>query len=126
MQVEVNSMKTFLTDFGISKLLLSTKSFTTTTCQGTPAFLSPEKLMCAPASTGEDVYAFGGVLYELFTENVIWEGLLPFQIIAQVITGNKPNTSSLKCAIRTICDQCFLSNDERPKMLKIFSMLISI
>ena len=80
MQVEVGSLKAFLTDFGISKLL-TTKSFTTTTCQGTPAFLSPEKLMCFPASTGEDVYAFGAVLYELFTECVIWEGLLPFQII---------------------------------------------
>ena len=83
--------------------------------------------MCVPPSRGEDVYAFGAVLYELFTERVIWEGLLPFQIIAQVIMGNKPDTSSVDCAaIRDICDQCFKVNDARPTIVEIFSLLIHI
>ena len=125
MQVEVGSLKAYLTDFGISKLLLSTKSFTTTMCQGTPGFISPEKLVCMPPSTGEDVYAFGGVLYELFSEHVLWEGLLPYQIITKVITGNKSDISNVKCAaICEICSDCFQPIDGRPTMVKVLNMLI--
>ncbi|MCG8622146.1 MAG: hypothetical protein MJE68_09155 [Proteobacteria bacterium] len=43
--------------------------------QGIPAFLSPENLTAQDNSPAGDVYAFGGVLVELFSEIPIWEGL---------------------------------------------------
>jgi len=53
-----------LLDFGTSKLIQS-DSLLTTTIMATPAYASPEQLRNEPITTSCDIYALGGILFEL-------------------------------------------------------------
>jgi hypothetical protein len=67
--------------------------------------------MFSPAG---DVYAFGGVLIELFSEVPIWEGLTPFQIITKWWSWKKSRKSRIYPPEgQQICTQCFKSVQER-------------
>src|SRR5688572_653516 len=53
-----------ITDFGLSGLA---EEFRGEDPSGTPAYMAPEQLHGAPATTASDIYALGLVLYEVFT-----------------------------------------------------------
>lgn len=59
-----------LADFGIA---LSQHSDDETGLVGTPHFMSPEQIRSEPLTAASDVYAFGVLMYQMFT------GTLPFQ-----------------------------------------------
>jgi serine/threonine protein kinase len=63
-----------LTDFGIAKLLTSTRTALTQagTAMGTPAYMAPEQARAAALSPATDVYSCGVMLYEMLS------GTLPF------------------------------------------------
>lgn len=76
--------------------------------------------------TSADVYAFGGVLCELFGEKQLWPGLLPFQIITKVVTlGETPDvTPVVSPEVRELCKSCFCPQEERPSMIKVLQKLV--
>ena len=114
-EVDAATDKAYLTDFGVSKLAIMTASQTIQQVQGTPAFLLPENLTAQDNSLAGDIYAFGGVLVEHFSEIPIWEGLTPFQII----TKETPDTKDLPPGVQTICTQCFKSVQDHPGISEI-------
>jgi hypothetical protein len=71
-----------LTDFGIAKLLSSTRTALTLagTAIGTPAYMAPEQAQGSSTSPATDVYACAVMLYELFA------GTLPFPEFSDPVT----------------------------------------
>ncbi len=88
---------TFLTDFGIAKLVAETAQFTATgAIIGTPAYMSPEQGLGEPVDYRCDIYSLGVVLYELVTGRVPFEAETPLAVLLKHINDPLP----LPCQIR--------------------------
>jgi len=92
-QIEDTSHHVYLADFGLSQLMVDTRTLGTQTCQqGTSSFQSHEQLTAMDVGTEADIYAFGCLAVELFGGKPVWEGLHPYQIITKVVVHReKPN-----------------------------------
>ena len=78
-------MHVFLADFGLSKIMSDCDLVGSTTMRaGTPGFQAPEQLQGKSISSKCDVYAFGGVLTELFGEVSLWPKTPAHQIMFNV------------------------------------------
>ncbi len=66
--IEADTSRAVLVDFGMALRSLTQRA----TTAGTPAFMAPEVLAGGPASIASDLYALGGLVYEMLT------GSLPF------------------------------------------------
>ncbi|WP_255767923.1 serine/threonine-protein kinase [Pseudarthrobacter sulfonivorans] len=63
-----------LTDFGIARIVDSTRLTATGTMVGTAAYLSPEQALGSPLSPATDIYSFGLVLLECIKQTVEFPG----------------------------------------------------
>ncbi|MGN7198697.1 serine/threonine-protein kinase [Arthrobacter sp. SAFR-044] len=63
-----------LTDFGIARIVDSTRLTATGTMVGTAAYLSPEQALGKPLSSATDIYSFGLVLLECIKGTVEYPG----------------------------------------------------
>ncbi|GAC1372245.1 MAG: hypothetical protein NVSMB43_08780 [Pseudarthrobacter sp.] len=63
-----------LTDFGIARILDSTRLTATGTMVGTAAYLSPEQALGSPLSPATDIYSFGLVLLECIKQTIEYPG----------------------------------------------------
>ncbi|MGD9099849.1 MAG: protein kinase, partial [Anaerolineae bacterium] len=88
---------TFLTDFGIAKLVAGTSQFTATgAIVGTPAYMSPEQGMADPVDHRSDIYALGVVLYEMVTGRVPFEAETPLAVLLQHVNAPLPPPRLIK------------------------------
>jgi zinc protease len=76
-----------LGDFGIAKLLDDTVAGHTLSGQiiGTPAYMSPEQAEGKPADHRSDIYAFGLMLYEMYTGVQAFTGETPVSVALKQI-----------------------------------------
>ena len=82
---------TFLTDFGIAKLVAETAQFTASGAViGTPAYMSPEQSMGQPVDYRCDIYSLGVVLYELVTGRVPYEAETPLAVLLKHVNDPLP------------------------------------
>ncbi|MGO4187983.1 serine/threonine-protein kinase [Pseudarthrobacter sp. TAF60_1] len=63
-----------LTDFGIARIVDSTRLTATGTMVGTAAYLSPEQALGSPLSPATDIYSFGLVLLECIKQTMEYPG----------------------------------------------------
>jgi serine/threonine protein kinase/ligand-binding sensor domain-containing protein len=88
---------TFLTDFGIAKLVAGTAQFTATgAIVGTPAYMAPEQGMADPVDHRSDIYALGVVLYEMVTGRVPFEAETPLAVLLQHVNAPLPPPRLIK------------------------------
>jgi serine/threonine protein kinase len=107
-----------LCDFG----LVTTK----VTTAGTPAYMAPELLKNKPFSKEVDVYAFGIVLWEMFSREVPWNAMDPRDIITAVGNSQRPDIPRYDCPdfIQGLIETCWAQNASvRPTFNNIFKRL---
>jgi Flp pilus assembly protein TadD/predicted Ser/Thr protein kinase len=89
--------RVFLTDFGLARIAQTGESSLTRDAMvGTPYYISPEQAMGkSELDARTDIYAFGVVLYELFTGRVPFQADTPFAVIHDHIYAPLPLPSSI-------------------------------
>lgn len=81
----------FLTDFGIAKLIAGTANFTGTGAViGTPAYMAPEQGLGKPLDARCDIYALGVMLYEMVTGAVPYAAETPLAVLMMHIHDPLP------------------------------------
>ena len=94
-------------DFGIASMKAGTRR-TTQSKAGTPGFQSPEQLNGLNIGPHCDVYAFGCIVLELFTEKPIWEGLSAHAIMFRVGVKNEfPPITCSQPEVNPVMMSCF-------------------
>jgi ligand-binding sensor domain-containing protein len=88
---------TFLTDFGIARLVAETAQFTASgAIIGTPAYMSPEQGLGQPADHRSDIYALGVMLYEMVTGRVPFEAETPLAVLLKHVNEALPLPRQVK------------------------------
>ena len=121
-------MHVFLADFGLSKVMNECDVAGTTTMKaGTPGFQAPKQLKSEGISAKCDMYAFGGVLTEMYGEMPLWPKMAPHQIMFSVaVKGVYPLTSHLPLSIEAIVKMCLTCVEERASSIDVLTRLLSL
>ena len=83
-----------LGDFGIAKVLDSTKDFANT-CIGTPYYMSPELFKNKPYSYESDIWSLGCVLYEMCNLRHAFDAQSLNGLALKILRGSFPTTNSM-------------------------------
>jgi non-specific serine/threonine protein kinase/NIMA (never in mitosis gene a)-related kinase len=83
-----------LGDFGIAKVLDSTKDFANT-CIGTPYYMSPELFKNKPYSYKSDVWALGCVLYEMCNLRHAFDAQSINGLAVKILRGSYPPINNI-------------------------------
>jgi len=76
-----------IADFGLSKMIQ--KKAKTMTTSGTPHYMAPEVISSGKTSEYSDVYSYGIILWEVYSEKRTYENVKhAFQIMYQVVSEN--------------------------------------
>jgi serine/threonine protein kinase len=107
-------------DFGISLGTRSVIFGNTEALRGTPQYMAPEQFDARYGECGTkcDVYAFGVLLYELWSGKKVWDGFRDAQVRESVIAGRPPANieqmmlSGIPEPIAKLIDVCWRSKPE--------------
>jgi len=111
-----------LGDFGIAKVLDSTKDFANT-CIGTPYYMSPELFKNKPYSYKSDVWALGCVLYEMCNLRHAFDAQSINGLAVKILRGSYPpiNNTYSKPLRDLITKMLSVKPSSRPSILDILN-----
>ncbi|EGR30764.1 protein kinase domain protein [Ichthyophthirius multifiliis] len=111
-----------LGDFGIAKVLDSTRDFANT-CIGTPYYMSPELFKYKPYSYKSDVWAFGCVLYEMCNLRHAFDAQSLNGLAVKIMKGSYPPiNSSYSWGLRDLIGKMLqLVPNNRPSIIEILN-----
>ncbi|CAM9229101.1 unnamed protein product, partial [Choristocarpus tenellus] len=107
-----------LCDFGLVR--------TKVTSAGTPAYMAPELLENRPFNKSVDVYAFGFLLWEMFSSEVPFRGYELSDIREAVLSGTRPKVPRGECPeiIRYLISRSWAEDQaQRPEFEEILTAL---
>src|ERR1041385_2105592 len=84
---------------------------------GTAGYMSPEQAKGKPVDRRADIWAFGGVFYEMLTGKALFTGETAGEILASVIK-DQPNLADIPAAVRPLMERC-LTRDARRRLQSI-------
>lgn len=102
-------------DFGLAHIHGADHITKKGTTVGTTAYMSPEQLSGEEVDFRSDIWAYGVVLYELFTGNLPFSGAYEAAImysIAQEAPDKIPDSESIPAAIHQVIFDCLSKNRE--------------
>jgi serine/threonine protein kinase len=110
-------MRAKVSDFGLSKIKLTTASMTKG-AGGTPHWMAPELFDEAANSEASDVYATGVVFWEIAARKLPYEGKNPSQLMRFVERGSRETTpDGTPSQFATLMTRCWSQRaEDRPSM----------
>ena len=93
---------------------------------GTPAYMAPELLQNRSYNKAVDVYAFGMLLWELFTGDVPYQGFELTEIKEVVLSGERPAVPKGETPhqLRKLMDQCWsAASTDRPSFAECMELI---
>ncbi|GIL58505.1 hypothetical protein Vafri_13460 [Volvox africanus] len=118
-----------VSDFGLSTMLSASNTdshISATTAAGSLSHMSPELLLCGHVSKANDVYAYGVLLFELFSGERAWEGMPRALLPARVaLEGWRPVfPPHAPAAYRQLAERCWTADPaKRPTFEEIVTVL---
>ncbi|GLI61168.1 hypothetical protein VaNZ11_003455 [Volvox africanus] len=118
-----------VSDFGLSTMLSASNTdshISATTAAGSLSHMSPELLLCGHVSKANDVYAYGVLLFELFSGERAWEGMPRALLPARVaLEGWRPVfPPHAPAAYRQLAERCWTADPaKRPTFEEIVTIL---
>jgi serine/threonine-protein kinase len=79
---------------------------------GTAAYMSPEQARGKPADKRSDIWAFGVVLYEMFTGKPLFQGETVSDVLVEVL-GKEPDLRALPPHARYVVERCLRKDARR-------------
>lgn len=110
---------TYLTDFGIAKMLAGTSKLTATgNILGTPAYMAPEQWRGEPVDARTDIYSLGVMTYEMVLGRLPFSGETPYTLMYKHFNDAPPPprtiNPSLNPAVENVILRALAKNaDER-------------
>ena len=97
-----------LTDFGLARLMGSTRHTASGTSWGTPVYMSPEQAQGGRGDERSDIYSLGVIFYELVTGRVPFEADTPFGFIMKHLSEAVPPPRNLNPQLPDAVEQVIL------------------
>jgi hypothetical protein len=123
-----DQMTAKIADFGMSRTAGDDgEDNTTMTAVGPVRWMAPEQMAHRKYSRASDVFAFGVVLFEIFTASPPWPGLAPLEVAAKVMGGETlVMPSTVDGRLSKLAASCWRREPkERPSMSDVHSALSS-
>lgn len=122
----LNVLKAFdgslkLCDFGLVKVKGSQA--------GTPSYMAPELFRNAPFNRSVDVFAFGVLLWEIFSQDIPWYQVPIPDVKDRVVAGDRPTIESFKVPskIARLIERCWTQHPEdRPTFTEVVDELCAV
>jgi serine/threonine protein kinase len=115
-----------LTDFGLVRILNSTRQTTIGQTAGTPAYMSPEQAMGLTTDGRTDIYSLGIVLYEMLSGDVPFDGETTMSVLLKHLNEAPAPIPGLSPALQAVLDRALAKNaDDRFDEPKEFAAAFS-
>jgi serine/threonine protein kinase len=95
----------FLTDFGLVRILNSSRQTTIGQTAGTPAYMSPEQAMGLTTDGRTDIYSLGIVLYEMLSGDVPFDGETTMSVLLKHLNEAPAPIPGLAPSLQEVLDR---------------------